>query len=112
MQVKHASLVWLDKSQEVSLQELMEVSGFSEGEVLEFVDLGVIEPMHELDPPNDQIIPLSFYADCIITIRKVSRLRDELELDAHALAVMFSLLQKIQSLEKIVNHLQAQRPVF
>jgi chaperone modulatory protein CbpM len=106
MQVQHASLVWLDKSQEVSVHELMEVSGFSEGEVLELVDLGVIEPTRR---PNS---PLAFYADCIITIRKVSRLRDELELDTHALAVMLSLLQKIQSLEQVVGRLQAQRPAF
>jgi chaperone modulatory protein CbpM len=106
MQVQHAGLVWLDQSQEVSVHELMEVSGFSEREVLELVDFGVIEPTH---PPQ---VPLAFYADCIITIRKVSRLRDELELDTHALAVMLSLLQKIQNLEQVVCRLQAQRPAF
>jgi hypothetical protein len=106
MQIYQTTNLWLDKSQEVSVLELMEVSGFSEKEVLELVDLGAIEPT------NHQLEPLSFYADCVVTIRRMSRLRDELELDAHALTIVLGLLQKIQSLEMCISVLRAQKPAF
>jgi MerR HTH family regulatory protein len=106
MQVHQTVNLWLDKSQEVSVVELMEVSGFSEKEVLEFVDLGAIEPTNLLAEP------LSFYADCVVTIRRMSRLRDELELDAHALTIVLGLLQKIQNLEISISLLRAQKPAL
>jgi hypothetical protein len=106
MQVHYSDQIWLDQSQEVSIHELMEVSGFSEKEVLELIDFGALEPTDHLKEP------LTFYADCVLTVRKVSRLRDELELDTHALAIVFGLLQKIQSLEMCVGLLRAQKPVF
>jgi hypothetical protein len=106
MQVYQAANLWLDKSQEVSIIELMEVSGFSENEVLELVEFGAIEPA------DAQARPLSFYADCVITIRRMSRLRDELELDAHALTIVLGLLQKIQNLEICISLLRAQKPAY
>ncbi|MCA3064823.1 MAG: hypothetical protein ING61_15365, partial [Rhodocyclaceae bacterium] len=46
--------------------------------------------------------------ECVVTVRRATRLRDELELDPHAVAVALSLFEQIRQLELEVARLQAQ----
>ena len=103
MQVETHNVIWLDRTQSVSIHDLVDLSGLTESEVRELVDGGALAPMNPLETA------WIFSADCVLTVRKASRLRDDLELDAHALAVALSLLAQIQSLEAELSQLRAQR---
>ena len=106
MQTDTYNVLWLDQTQTVSIHELVDLSGLAENEVLELVDLGV------LAPTNPDATPWMFSADCIVTVRKASRLRNELELDSHALALALTLLAQIHALETELSRVRAQQAVF
>ena len=99
---RHGAL-WLDRSQTVSISELVELSGLNEIEVCELVEFGVLAPI------NPEEIQWSFTADCAVIVRKAGRLRDELELDTHAMALALMLLEQIRGLEAELSLLRAQR---
>lgn len=104
MQVENYNVLWLDQSQFISIDELVDVSGLRESEVIELVDIGALVPV------NYQAIPWTFSADCVLTVRKANRLRNDLELDTHAVALALTLLEQIRSLEAELSQLRAQRP--
>jgi chaperone modulatory protein CbpM len=106
MQAETRTVFWLDQSQYVSLGELAETSGMSDSEVMELVDAGALMPI------NVEALPWTFSADCVITLRKAARLRRDLELDSHAVALVLTLLEQIQNLEATLSQLRAERPVF
>ena len=97
---------WLDTTQQVTLVELIGLSGFTESEVIELVHADALVPT---DP---QASSWMFSADCVVTVRKANRLREDLELDMHALALALALLEQIRALEVEVVRLRAQRPSF
>jgi polyhydroxyalkanoate synthesis regulator phasin len=102
MQTDPAGIVWLSDSQQVLIDDLVELSGLNADEIKELVESGALEPT---DPSN---VPWTFSAECVVTVRQATRLRDELELDPHAVAVALSLLEQIRHLELEVARLQAQ----
>jgi chaperone modulatory protein CbpM len=106
MQPEPYDVLWLDRSQSVSISDLVDLSGLTEDEVRELVDVGA------LAPSNLQEVPWTFSADCVVTVRKASRLRDDLELDSHALVLALTLLEQIRILEAEVARLRAQLPTF
>ena len=106
MQSESLDGLWLDRFQRVTVEDLVTLSGLSEAEIHELVELGALTP---LDPSR---IPWRFRADCVVTVRKASRLRDDFELDAHALALALTLLEQIQTLEAELSGLRARQPVF
>ena len=99
-------VLWLGHAQYVSIAELINLSGASESGILELIDAGVLAPAgaHERS--------WMFRADCVLQVRRAVRLRDELELDTHALALALALLARIEMLEMEVARLVAQRPRF
>ena len=103
-QVEPHGALWLDRSQTVSIAELVDLSGLSEREVCELVEFGVLAPI------NPQEIQWTFSADCAVVVRKAGRLRDDLELDAHAMALALALLEQIRGLEAELSRLRAQQP--
>ena len=106
MQPESYDVLWLDRSQSVSINDLIDLSGLTEDEVRELVDVGA------LAPTNPQEVPWTFSADCIVTVRKASRLRDDLELDSHALVLALTLLEQIRALEEEIARLRAHLPTF
>lgn len=106
MQAETHESIWLDCSQVVSIHELVSVSGLSEEEVHELVDGGALVPI------NPDAGAWTFSADCVVTVRKASRLRDDLELDPHAMVLTLTLLEQIRSLESELSQLRAQRSFF
>ena len=106
MQIETHDAIWLDRSQVVSINELVNISGFSEEEVHELVDGGALVPI------NPDALAWTFSADCVVTVRKASRLRDDLELDAHAMVLALTLLEQIRSLESELSQLRAERSIF
>ena len=106
MQRDDDGALWLGHAQYVSIAELIDQSGENERGIQELIDAGV------LTPEDVQERSWMFRADCILRVRRAVRLRDELELDTHALAIALDLLARIDLLETEVARLVAQRPRF
>lgn len=104
MQVESPSALWLDRSQLVSIDDLANASGLAAEDIRELVDAGV------LIPTGTAGSAFSFSAECVVTVRKAARLRDDLELDIDALALMLDFLERIRTLEAELTRLRAQLP--
>src|SRR6185503_8764414 len=87
----HDDVMWLHARREISIVEVADASGLTEAEVLELIEYGALSPC--------QAEPISFQADCIARLRTATRLRDDLELETHAFALVLSFLERIASLE-------------
>ncbi len=97
-------VMWLDDQRLVSLEELVEVSGLTQAELLELVLCGAI-PVREMRGTS-----YTFSARMISVARTAGRLRDELELDPAGLGVALRLLERVRVLEDRIAHLQALLP--
>ena len=96
--------VWLDERGAVTLVELAECSGLSETELRELVDLGALAPV------DADAREWSFTARCIVAARTACRLRNDFELDTHGLALVLTLLERVQELESTLQRLNARIP--
>ena len=97
-------VLWLDEHRVVSLRELIELSGLHESEVLELVHSGAIPAD---DAPG---AGYHFSARMISVARTACRLRNDFELDTHALALALRLLQRVHNLEEELARLRAESP--
>lgn len=104
MKPEQADAVWLDARHEFSFAELVQISGLSEAELRELVDYGVLMPT---DPQGAE---WTFGGDIVVTVQAAGRLRDDLELDAQALALALTLINRIRDLEAQLRNLRAQLP--
>jgi len=106
MQTNTTHAIWLDRSHSVTIEELVAVSGLSEFELIELVDAGAMTP-------NDVgAARWTFTADYVPAVRKAVRLREELELDVHALVLAVKLLAQIDELENELATLRARQSLF
>ena len=104
MKLDLTEAVWLDERGSVTLLELSQCSGLSEGELRDLVDIGVLEPVDAQAPE------WSFGARCIIAARAARRLRTDFELETHGLALVLSLLERIEALESELKSVDARVP--
>ena len=93
---------WNDQWQFLTIAELAASCGLSEAELRELISYGVLVPANPGEPQSP------FSVECVFRVRKASRLRDDLELDTHALALAIRLLDRIESLEAELSALRAQ----
>ncbi len=96
---------WLHDA-EVSIEELAELSGLSTDLLRERVEYGA------LIPADTHSAHWSFTADCVVTVRAVSRLREDFDLDANALSVALNLIERIHGLEAQLRELRSQLPAL
>lgn len=106
MNIDSSNVLWLHRSQLVSVSELIDLSGLSEDEIRELVDMGALVPI------DAHQVPWRFSAECVLTVRSACRLRHDLELDTHALALALDLLAQIDALESELSQLRARQFVF
>jgi chaperone modulatory protein CbpM len=99
-----SDVMWLDELRVVSLAELVQVSGLTERELLELVHEGVI-PTRESGGTS-----YVFSASVVTVARTACRLRDDFELDMHALGLALKLLERVGDLESEIARLRAQLP--
>ena len=92
--------VWLHARHEISIVELASCAGVSEAEVRELVEYGALAPA--------DAARWTFGATCVARVRTAARLRDDLELDAAAFALVMRFLERIDALESRVRELSAQ----
>lgn len=104
MKIERADAQWLHEHAEVSFEELAELSGLAPELLRELVDYGALVPV---DAHSDH---WSFTSDCVVIVRTVSRLRQDFDLDAGALAVALNLVERIHGLEAQLAELRSQLP--
>jgi hypothetical protein len=98
---------WLDARCEVTLAELVRLSGLSEDEVCELVEYGALVPA--VAAPAAQWV---FSAEYVVSIQAAQRLRRDFELDTNALSLALGLLGRIRALEAELRALRAQSPLL
>jgi chaperone modulatory protein CbpM len=99
-----AEVLWLDEQREISLRELIEMSGLRESELLELVHCGAIQAQGQADAGY------RFSARVVTVARTACRLRDDFELDTRGLSVALRLLERVRSLEEEIAKLRAELP--
>jgi hypothetical protein len=92
----------LDEQSEVRFAELLSASGFERAELMELIECGVLEPRGGTEPE------WRFASHSVTIARRAARLRSGLELDSHALAVVLSLLERIEALEREIREVRCQ----
>jgi len=97
-------VLWIDEHREISLRELLEMSGLRESELLELVHSGAIPAQGQPD------IGYRFGAHVITVARTACRLRDDFELDTRGLSVALRLLERVHALEEEIGRLRAELP--
>ncbi len=102
--MKTGQAMWLHERLELALEELCELSGLSETELRELVDYGVLAP---IDPDAQR---WAFGADRLVVARSARRLRQDFDLDPHAVALVVALLERVRDLEEELRHLRARLP--
>jgi chaperone modulatory protein CbpM len=102
MTVDVSEWVWLNDQKVCSARHLTEVSGLSEEELDELIEMGVIEPV------NVDAQPQLFQLRYVVTANAARRLRDDFELDRNGLALALTLLRRIEELREELNAMRAR----
>ena len=116
MNIELTDAQWLSEHAEVSVEELAELSGLSPELLRELVEYGALVPINPQGsinaqaPSHAQSAQWSFTADCVVAVRTVGRLREDFDLDANALSVALTLIERIHGLEAQLRDLQTQIP--
>ena len=108
MKIEIADAQWLNERAEVTLEELVELSGLPSEMLIELVDYGALAPVEP--QAETQPVKWRFSADCVVAVRTVSRLRGDFDLDANALSVALMLVERIRALETRLRSLHCQLP--
>lgn len=87
---------------EVTFMQMVTASGLTETELTELVRYGALVPR------NAATAPWTFETRWIFAARTASRLRRELDLDAHGVSVVMSYLERIELLESELRALRAR----
>ena len=89
----------------LTVTEFTQVAGLSQGDVVALVEVGVLKPS------GHGVHDWSFDNEAMTLARRLRRIRDDLELnlDVHALALGFRLLERITELESALNRAQRQQ---
>ena len=104
MKTEQIEAVWLHEQHELSLEELCDLSGLSEAELRELVDYGV------LAPTDAGMQHWTFGAHRLVYAQRACRLRRDFDLDAHGVALVMTLLDRVRDLEGELRELRARLP--
>lgn len=104
MTSEHDETEWPDDERRLDLQDLAELSGLSEGEVIELVEYGA------LTPTAVAAGQWTFSMQSIAIARTAYRLREDFELEPHGVSLLLAYLDRIRDLEAQLCALRAQLP--
>ena len=102
MNLETVEALYFDDRGEISFSQLIELSGLPEEELRELVDYGALAPV---DP---QAHCWTFSARSTLVARTACRLRNDFELDTHALSVVLGFIERIDALETELRALRAR----
>ena len=115
MHMETSEVVWLDEHHEVSLLELVELSGLTAQDLQHLVEIGALIPNNlassDLVPSKPSMDDLSiselrFSSHTLVSIRTLSRLKSDFELEQNALGLMLVFLERIRNLELQLHGLE------
>lgn len=109
MTLEQTDLMWLDEHHIVSLNELIALSGLSQAELQLLVECGALVP-NNASAENLTSDAWQFNSHCLVSIRTLSRLKHDFELEPNALGLTFVFLERIRTLEFQLHHLEASKP--
>jgi len=96
--------LWPDEQRRLRLAELADLAGLSEAEVVELVEGGALTPAE--DAPGQWV----FGVRSITVARTARRLREDLELEPHGVALLLAFIDRIRGLEEELRDLRARLP--
>ncbi len=109
-----SEVIWLDAHHELSLAEMLALSGLSITELRHLVECEVLLtslPVCGNDPaPACYTSQAPISSDFLALVRTASHLRDTFDLDVNGLTLTMRLLKRILELEVELLDLRAQRP--
>jgi chaperone modulatory protein CbpM len=101
MTIDWVHAVFVDDGDDMSLAQLAQASGLSERELRDLVECGAFAPL------DAGASAWTFSTQCVVVARTAHRLREQLALDdAHSVAVVLRLLQRIDVLEREIERLR------
>lgn len=110
MKLEITEAKWLCEHPEVSLEELVELSGLPSELLIELVEYGALAPIERASAVGVRSMQWRFASDCVIAVQAVSRLRQDFDLDVNALSVAMMLIERIHDLEGQLQELRSQLP--
>ncbi len=116
MKLEITEAQWLCEYPEVSLEELVELSGLSSELLVQLVEYGALAPTGTTSAAGTssrtgiQPTQWRFTSECVTAVQTVSRLREDFDLDANALSVAMMLIERIRGLEAQLRELQSHLP--
>jgi MerR HTH family regulatory protein len=89
----------------LTVTEFTQVAGLSQGDLVALVEIGVLKPL------GQNLQDWSFDGEAMALARRLRRIREDLELnlDVHALALGFRLLERITELESALHRAQLEQ---
>jgi chaperone modulatory protein CbpM len=96
--------LWPDEHRRLRPADLADLAGVSEAEVLELVECGALTPAE--GTPGQWV----FGVRSITVARTARRLREDLELDPHGVALLLAFIDRIRGLEDELRDLRARLP--
>jgi chaperone modulatory protein CbpM len=89
----------------LTVTEFTQVAGLTQGDLVALVEIGVLRPVGET------MQEWSFDTEAMVLARRLRRIREdlEIELDVHALALGFRLLERISELELALNRARLEQ---
>ncbi|MEO6118863.1 MAG: chaperone modulator CbpM [Methylotenera sp.] len=105
MTLNQTELIWLDEHHEVTLQELIALSGLSQAELVLLVENGALVP-NNANTSDLRLDAWQFSSQCLVSIRTLSRLKHDFELEPNALSLTLVFLERIRTLEFQLHHLE------
>ena len=104
MSIEMTEAMILDDTGALSVSQLIERSGLSEVEITTLVECGALVPR------DFSAVSWSFSSRCVVVARTAHRLREDFALDdAHSLAIVLRLEQRIEALERELRGALAHR---
>lgn len=111
MITEETELTWLDSHHTLSFDELIALSGLTQSELQKLVENGALTPDHfnEARTSNSNINAWHFSSHHLISIRTLSRLKHDFELENNSLSLILVFLERIRALEAQLQHLDHQK---
>ena len=104
MEQQLLDVAWLDAREAVTLAALAQICALRGDELDELMDYGALVPMQDVRQER------LFSAECVMPLRTAGKLRQDFDLDLFTVGLLLGYLNRIETLERQVQSLQAHLP--
>ena len=110
MITKETTLTWLDDHHKLSFEELIQLSGLSQATLQLLIENGALVPNHlpETVASNNNIRTWHFSSHHLVSIRTLSRLKRDFDLENNSLSLVLLYLERIRVLEQQLQQLNSR----